>query len=167
LWVNLPAKLKMSPPRYQEIRSPQIPEVRREDGSVIRVIAGQVDGVRGPVTEIAADPEYLDVTVAANSAFEQPVQRGHTALAYVFEGGGVFGGRDAKPGEMVGATRMVILGDGDVVRVRTDNAPVRFLLISGKPLGEPIARYGPFVMNTREEIAQALQDLRDGTFVRP
>ena len=135
LWVNLPAKLKMGAPRYQEIRSPLVPEVRRADGSVIRVIAGQVDGVRGPVTEIAADPEYLDVTVAAHAVFEQPVPRGHTALAYVFEGGGVFGGSDAKAGEMVGATRMAILGDGDVVRVQTDNTHGALLAHFGQAAG--------------------------------
>ncbi len=167
LWVNLPAKLKMTTPRYQEIPFATIPEARRDDGSVIRVIAGQVGSVRGPVTEIAADPEYLDVTVAAHSVFEQPVTRGHTAFAYVFEGGGVFGDSDASSSAIVAATTMAILGDGDVVRVRTDNTPLRFLLVSGKPLGEPIARYGPFVMNTREEITQALRDLQDGTFVTP
>ena len=167
LWVNLPAKLKMTAPRYQGIDAADIPAVHLDDGSVIRVIAGLAANVRGPVTEIAADPEYLDVTVAAHSVFEQPVARGHTAFAYVFEGDGVFGGGDAGSGAMVAATTMAILGDGDVVRVRTGDTPARFLLVSGKPLGEPIARYGPFVMNTREEIAQALRDLQDGTFVQP
>ena len=165
LWVNLPAKLKMSKPRYQEILSHTIPEVSRADGSKIRVVAGQVDGVRGPVTEIAADPEYLDVTVAPGSSFAQLVPRGHTAFAYVFEGKGTFGATDETPGSVIAGPQLVIFGDGDEVRVTAAGQPVRFLLISGKPLGELIARYGPFVMNTQEEIGQALRDLQNGTFV--
>ncbi len=161
LWVNLPARLKMSPPRYQEIAARTIPEATR-DGSRIRVIAGMVDNVHGPVTEIAADPTYLDVTVHANATFTQPISKGHTAFAYVFEGEGTFGGDTA-----ISATCLAILSDGDYIEVRTGASPLRFLLVSGKPLGEPIARYGPFVMNTRAEIQQALLDLQNGTFVRP
>jgi redox-sensitive bicupin YhaK (pirin superfamily) len=166
LWVNLPARLKMTRPRYQEITSAEIPEVTREDGTKIKVIAGTVDGVDGPVTEIAADPTYLDVTVPARGTFVQPVERGHAAFAYVFEGEGVFGLDEEGEGETVGHPRLVVFDDGDQVRVRTAGEPVRFLLVSGEPLYEPIARYGPFVMNTREEIQQALQDLHDGTFVQ-
>ena len=162
LWVNLPAKLKMTKPRYQEIAARLIPQVARADGSKVRVIAGVVDGVRGPVTEIAADPTYLDVTVRAHGSFVQPVAKGHMAFAYVFEGQGVFDVEDTG----VAAPRLVVLGDGDEVRVTTTHEHVRFLLVSGKPLHEPIARYGPFVMNTREEIEQALRDLRDGAFVQ-
>jgi redox-sensitive bicupin YhaK (pirin superfamily) len=166
LWVNLPAKLKMSRPRYQDVPSACIPEVAREDGVRIRVIAGVVDGVRGAVTEIYADPEYLDVFVPAGRSFGQSVPAGHTAFAYVYEGGGVFGG-DAEGNEFeVPSPRLVVYGDGDGVLVHADRHPVRFLLLSGKPLGEPIARYGPFVMNTKEEIEQALADLRNGTFVK-
>jgi len=166
LWVNLPAKLKMSRPRYQDVPSARIPEVAREDGVRIRVIAGVVDGVRGAVTEIYADPEYLDVQVPAGRSFGQAVPRGHTAIAYVFEGEGVFGAGGDGSGRKVISPRLVVFGNGDGVLVRADRHPVRFLLLSGKPLGEPIARYGPFVMNTKEEIERALADLRNGTFVK-
>jgi redox-sensitive bicupin YhaK (pirin superfamily) len=162
LWVNLPAELKMTWPRYQEIAASQIPAVEREDGVRILVIAGSVDDVHGPVTEIAADPTYMDVTVNPSGSFSQPVPRGHTAFAYVFEGQGLFG----DTGEFISNPKLVVFGDGDLVEVRAEAESVRFLLISGKPLHEPIARYGPFVMNTAQEIQQALQDLRDGTFVK-
>jgi quercetin 2,3-dioxygenase len=162
LWVNLPARLKMTKPRYQEILSASLPEVRRADGAVVRVIAGSVGDVRGPVTDIFAEPEYLDVTLPADASFEQPVTRGHNAFAYIFEGGGTFGDSTAA----LGSPKMVVLGDGDIVRAQAGANGLRFLLVSGAPLGEPIARYGPFVMNTREEILQALADLRDGTFVQ-
>ena len=164
LWVNLPAKLKMTQPRYQEISSSRIPEIRREDGVKIRVIAGQVDGVHGPVTEIAADPTYLDVSIPRNTSFAHPVERGHTAFAYVFEGEGTFGISDEGDEETVSHPKLAVFGEGDTVKVLTTGQPVRFLLISGQPLHEPIARYGPFVMNTREEIEQALRDLQNGTF---
>jgi redox-sensitive bicupin YhaK (pirin superfamily) len=163
LWVNLPARLKMTQPRYQEILSAGIPEVRRADGTVIRVIAGAVGDVRGPVTDIFADPEYLDVALPAHASFEQPVTRGHNAFAYVFEGAGTFGDGTA----VLGSPKMIVLGDGDIVHAQAGEGGLRFLLVSGAPLGEPIARYGPFVMNTRDEILQALEDLRNGTFVQP
>jgi len=171
LWVNLPASLKMSHPRYQDMSAAQIPEVRRPDGTVIRIVAGEVDGVGGAVTEIYAEPEYLDVLLPAGAQFVQPVPRGHAALAYVFEGEGRFGVcgdlgyRGELDGVLLAASRMAVLGDGDEVRVAADDSPVRFLLVSGKPLGEPIARYGPFVMNTREELSIALRDLQNDTFV--
>jgi quercetin 2,3-dioxygenase len=166
LWVNLPAKLKMTQPRYQEVPSKSVPEVKRQDGVRIRVIAGKADGVTGPVAEIAADPMYLDVTVPAGVTFSQPVLRGHAAFAYVFDGEGVFGVGGGSEGTSAAALRLLVLGDGDVVTARAETRPVRFLLVSGKPLHEPIARYGPFVMNTAEEIQQALHDLRHGTFVQ-
>ena len=162
LWVNLPARLKMTQPRYQEILSAAIPEIRRSDGAVIRVIAGSVGDVRGPVTDIFADPEYLDVSLPAHAGFEQPVARGHNAFAYIFEGSGTLEDSTAA----LGSPKMVVLGDGDIVRAQAGANGLRFLLVSGAPLGEPIARYGPFVMNTREEILQALADLRNGTFVQ-
>jgi hypothetical protein len=166
LWVNLPARLKMTRPRYQEVPSAAIPEVRRGDGVVVRVIAGTTGDVRGPVTEIAADPAYLDVALPAAASFEQPVTRGHTAFAYVFAGGGTFGPADGAGRAELAAPKLAVFGDGDVVQARAGKDGLRFLLISGAPLGEPIARYGPFVMNTHEEILQALEDLRNGTFVR-
>lgn len=166
LWVNLPARLKMTKPRYQDIISNQIPEVTREDGVKIRVIAGEVDGVRGAISEIFADPAYLDVSIPAEGSFSHPVEKEHTAFAYVFEGRGFFGTDENAQQSSVSQPGLVVLGDGDYIQAGAANEPVRFLLISGKPLNEPIARYGPFVMNTQEEIQQALKDLKDGTFVR-
>ncbi len=171
LWVNLPASLKMSRPRYQDLSAAQVPEVRRADGAVIRVVAGEVDGVKGAVSEIYADPEYLDVSLPAGAALRQPVPAGHAAFAYVFEGEGQFGVgcdlgyRGDLDGELVAATRLIVLGDGDEVRVEAGRPGARFLLVSGKPLGEPVARYGPFVMNTREELMLAMQDLQNDRFV--
>ena len=166
LWVNLPASLKMTTPHYQDITSNQIPEVSRENGVKIRVIAGEVDGVRGAVSEIYADPSYLDVSIPADGTFSHPVEKGHTAFAYMFEGSGFFGSGQNTAESSVSQPGLVVLGDGDYIQVDAANEPVRFLLVSGKPLNEPIARYGPFVMNTQEEIQQALDDLRNGTFVR-
>jgi len=166
LWVNLPARLKMTTPRYQDITSNQIPEVARDNGVKIRIIAGQVDGVRGAVSEIYADPSYLDVSIPANGSFSHPVEKGHTAFAYVFEGRGYFGTGENAAENSISKPGLAVLGDGDYIQAGAANEPVRFLLVSGKPLNEPIARYGPFVMNTQEEIQQALEDLRNGTFVR-
>jgi quercetin 2,3-dioxygenase len=162
LWVNLPAKLKMTRPRYQGISKTDIPIVEIAGGVSVRVITGVVGGVKGPVSEIAADPTYLDVTVPARSSFTHQVPSDHTAFAYVFEGEAAFGDDHQE----IQHTKLVVWGDGDFVKVATGESSVRFLLVSGKPLNEPIARYGPFVMNTTEEIEQALADLRRGTFVR-
>jgi hypothetical protein len=164
LWVNLPAKLKMTKPNYQDVRSSQIPEIADQEGAKIRVVSGTYKDVRGPITEIAADPLYLDVWIPSRSRFEQSITRGHNAFAYVFEGKGKF---ETSQQESVffSHPKLVIFNDGDFVRVSTSEEPVRFLLVAGKPLHEPVARYGPFVMNTREEIEQALEDLRKGTFV--
>lgn len=161
LWVNLPAKLKMTSPRYQGVSSADIPDVEIEGGVRIRVITGSINGVDGPISGIAAQPSYLDVTVPAASSFTREIPRGHTAFAYLFEGEASFDGE-----RTISHTRLIVLGDGDYVNVVTTKSPARFLLVSGKPLNEPIARYGPFVMNTREEIEQALRDLRRGTFVQ-
>ncbi|MBI5838614.1 MAG: pirin family protein [Chloroflexi bacterium] len=159
LWVNLPAKFKMSQPRYREVSAATIPTYEK-DGLKIRVVAGTVDGMTGPVTEIAASPLYLDVQLAPDKEWTQPIESGHTALAYVFEGEGVFAG------ETVESVKLVRFADGDHITVKTENNPVRFMLISGAPIKEPIVPYGPFVMNTVAEIQQALVDLRDGTFVK-
>jgi redox-sensitive bicupin YhaK (pirin superfamily) len=129
------------------------------------VITGRVDGVSGPVTDIAANPIYLDVFVPPHASFIQPIERGHTAFAYVFEGEARYVDDDKDDGTKISSPRLIILGDGDHVKVVTGTTPVRFLLVSGKPLHEPIARYGPFVMNTEEEIQQTLLELRQGTFV--
>lgn len=165
LWVNLPAKLKLTKPRYQEVAAKQIPEAGRENGVHMRVIAGSVDGVRGAVKEIAADPTYLDVSVPADAVFRQAIPRGHTAFAYVYEGEGQFGVNAKTVGTNVRGPKLVVFTDGDTVEIGAAPAGVKFLLISGQPLHEPVARYGPFVMNTAEEIQQALMDLRNGTFV--
>jgi redox-sensitive bicupin YhaK (pirin superfamily) len=166
LWVNLPAKLKMTAPRYQEILSAKIPQFETPEGAKIRVIAGKVNGVSGAVTEIYADPTYLDITIPPDKAFSQPIAQGHAAFAYVLKGGGNFGITDTDGGQGLPSPRLVVLDDGDAIQVRSGTKGVRFLLISGLPLHEPIARYGPFVMNTQQEIQQALEDLRNGTFVR-
>ena len=166
LWVNLPAAMKMTAPRYQEVASGDLPSVE-VDGARIRVVAGEAAGVRGPVQDIAARPVYLDVTLAPGAAFSHPIPNGHTAAAYGFEGRGRFGGEPREEGEPLEAVRMAIFGDGDHVRAQADpDAPFRFMLIAGAPFGEPIVPYGPFVMNTEAEIQQALADLRNGTFVQ-
>jgi len=165
VWVNLPRKLKMTSPRYQDVPAARIPEVARPDGTRVRVVAGAVDGVSGAVGEIFADPTYLDVALPAGGVFEQPVPRGHTAILYVYQGEISVGGTGSSRGKTVPSPRLAILEDGDVVRAHAI-VPARFLLLSAQPLHEPAVRWGPFVMNTREEIAQALQELRDGTFVR-
>ncbi|MFL5263385.1 MAG: pirin family protein [Anaeromyxobacteraceae bacterium] len=166
VWVNLPRQLKMTRPRYQDVPAATIPEVARPGGARVRVVAGEVDGTVGAVKEIFARPTYLDVALPAGAAFEQPVPRGHTALLYVFEGEVTVGGASGAQGKAVGAPRLAILSDGDVVRARAGAAPARFLLLAAQPLEEPAVRYGPFVMNTREEIAQAVAELRNGTFIK-
>ena len=166
LWVNLPAGLKMTTPRYQNIASEQIPEINREDGVKIRVIAGEVDGIRGPVSDIFANPTYMDVSIPTNGSFSYPIEREHTVFAYVFEGEGVFGADGRQKGETVTHPRLVVFSDAGFFEARATASYVRFLLISGKPLRESIARYGPFVMNTQDEIQQALKDLKNGTFVK-
>jgi len=165
LWVNLPAKLKMTQPRYQEVKEGSIPTIK-VNGASIRVVAGNAFGQKGPVTDIAASPIYMDVRLDPDSKFSLPIPINHTTLAYVFDGEAIFAGDSLRSEEVtLESVRMVRLGDGDEIRVRTENQPVRFMLFSGKPIGEPIVPYGPFVMNSREEIEQALADLRNGTFV--
>ena len=159
LWVNLPAAQKMSQPRYQEVNASTIPVVEK-DGVTIRLVAGEVDGVNGPVTEIAASPLYMDVKLTPGSTFTHPIPSGHTTLAYVFEGTGEFSGEVV---ESVG--KVIFNDDGDQLEVKSD-AGVRFMLVAGAPFKEPIVPYGPFVMNTVEEIQQAIADLRSGNFVK-
>ena len=159
LWVNLPSHLKMAEPRYQEVTATTIPTYA-EDGIGIRVVAGDVNGVTGPVTNIAASPLYMDVELSPGSEWQLPVPIGHTLITYVFEGEGVFSG------ETINAVKMLRFADGDHLRVKTENSPVRFMLMAGAPFKEPIVPYGPFVMNTLEEIQQALHELRNGTFIK-
>lgn len=159
LWVNLPLHLKMSEPRYQEVNAFTIPTYDK-DGVKIRVVAGTVDYVTGPVEDISGSPLYLDVQLAPAMEWTQPIPSGHTALAYVFEGEGVFSG------ETVESVKLLKFADGDCITVRTENTPVRFMLIAGAPFKEAIVPYGPFVMNTIEEIQETLKELRNGTFIK-
>ncbi len=160
LWVNLPAKLKMSKPRYQEVAAKNIPVVEKE-GAKILVIAGEVEGVKGAVSEIYAEPSYLDVTLTAHRTFTHPLAPGHTAFAYLFAGSAIFD----DSGDTVASPMLVVFHDGDFVNIQAGDETARFILVSGKPLNEPVVRYGPFVMNTRDEIEQAIRDLQNGTFV--
>jgi quercetin 2,3-dioxygenase len=163
LWVNLPKKQKMSAPRYQNIHANEITEIMGESGATIRVMAGTVSGVAGPIRGIAAEPTYLDVTLAPDGSFIQPIARGHSAFAYLFEGEARFG---AENSAVVAATKLVVWDDGEIIEVRAGDKTARFLLVSGAPLNEPVARYGPFVMNTQAEIQQTLRELQQGTFAR-
>jgi redox-sensitive bicupin YhaK (pirin superfamily) len=166
LWVNLPAAQKMSQPRYQEVSAGSIPCLEK-DGSRVRVVAGEFEGIQGPVTQIAARPLYMDITLDPEVEISLPVLEGKCAVAYVFEGEGIFGLDSGGDGEFIQAVHMVVFEDGDQLRVRAaPDSPVRFMLMAGLPFKEPIVPYGPFVMNTQEEIQQALIDLRNGTFVQ-
>jgi redox-sensitive bicupin YhaK (pirin superfamily) len=161
LWVNLPAAEKMSRPRYQEVNADTIPAVEK-DGVTVRLVAGEFEGVVGPVTEIAAQPIYMDVNLEPAVSFELGVPSNHTVVAYLFEGKGVFGAN----GE-IEAVKMVDFAEGDRVQVRAaDDSHARFMLMAGGAFNEPIVPYGPFVMNTEAEINQALAELRNGTFVK-
>jgi redox-sensitive bicupin YhaK (pirin superfamily) len=156
----------MGQPRYQEVLSDSIPVVEG-DGRKVRLVAGECEGLRGPVTEIAAQPLYMDVTLEPGADFSLAVPTGHTLVAYVFEGEGVFGVDEDGGGEFVQALQMLVFDDGDQVGVFAGHdSVVRFMLMAGAPFGEPIVPYGPFVMNTQEEIRQAFIELRNGTFVQ-
>jgi len=163
LWVNLPATQKMSAPRHQNIHSSEIPIIERDRGASVRVIAGTVDGATGPITGIVAEPSYLDVALAGEGSLVLPIPPGHSAFAYLFDGEARFGATERT---LVTAPRLIVWGDGGSVEVHAEKNPTRFLLVSGKPLNEPIARYGPFVMNTPQEIQQTLRELQQGTFAQ-
>jgi redox-sensitive bicupin YhaK (pirin superfamily) len=180
LWGNLPASLKMSAPRYQEVTSKDIPEIVDDDGTRVKIVSGTFWGKRGPVDGVAADPIYLDVSVPPGQRRTLPVETTRHAFAYVFAGSGTFrdasrpqgvltdttGEIDEEPRLDLSGNRTLILFDrGDEVTVQAGPEGVRFLLVSGKPLGEPVAWHGPIVMNTPAEIRQALADLRNGTFI--
>ncbi|MBF0384504.1 MAG: pirin family protein [Candidatus Omnitrophica bacterium] len=180
LWANLSAKKKMMDPRYRDVKKNIIPQVKRKDGTLIKIIAGKVDGVEGPVKDIVIDPEYLDISVLANITFSHKVNPDHTVFAYVFEGEGYFDkGKDSFDYEVEGknyfdfkreclidSASVVLYGQGDEIQVTTKERPVRFLLISGKPLKEPVAWYGPIVMNTKEEIRKAFEEYNNNTFIK-
>lgn len=180
LWANLPSSLKMTAPRYQDVTSADIPEVTDDDGTRVRVICGDFWGKTGPVDGIAADPRYLDVWVPPGQRKTLPVETSRHAFAYVFEGSGSFRdasdptpvrtelvpSADAGAGEELGNRSLVLFDTGDEVTVQAGEQGVRFLLVSGKPLAEPVAWRGPIVMNTDEELRQAYAELREGTFIR-
>lgn len=160
LWVNLPAAEKMGRPRYQEVLSASIPAAQQA-GVEVRVVAGEYRGVRGPVTEIAARPLYMDVRMQPGAEFDLPVPQSHTLIVYLFEGSAEFAGERAE------AVVMLVFGEGQRFVARSaPDSPARFMLMAGAPFGEPIVPYGPFVMNTEEEIRQAFVELRAGTFVK-
>ena len=180
LWANLPASLKMTAPRYQDIAARDIPETTDDDGTVVRVIIGDFMGQRGPVEGIAADPRYLDVTVPPGRRKTLPVELGRHAFAYVFEGSGTFRDASAPQGVMVertdgsdivermdaGDRSLVLFDRGDNITVQAGEHGIRFLLVSGRPLQEPVAWYGPIVMNTEAELKQAYEELKAGTFIK-
>ncbi len=183
LWANLPSSLKMTAPRYQDVSSADIPEVIDDDGTRVRIVCGTFWGKTGPVDGIAADPRYLDVWVPPLQRKVLPVEVTRNAFAYVFEGGGTF--RDASPpqhvkteavgpvapvgapvDDEVGNRSLVLFDRGDEVVVRAGERGIRFLLVSGRPIEEPVAWYGPIVMNTPEELREAYAELRAGTFIK-
>jgi redox-sensitive bicupin YhaK (pirin superfamily) len=180
LWANMPASCKMMDPRYRDVKNSQIPEVILENNVKIKVVCGKIGGVQGPVTDIVIDPQYLDITIPFSSRFTYPVQAGHTVFAYVMEGGGYFDeGRDPFTIEAegtdysdsdrtrhIGPENVVLFGDGDGITISSEGESVRFLLISGKPIGEPVAWYGPIVMNTQEELRVAFEEYGNGRFVK-
>jgi len=165
LWVNLPARLKLTTPRYQSIAPAEIPAVPLEGGGTVRVIAGEAAGARGPVTEISIEPTYIDVELPPGGTISHPTTPDEGVMAYLFQGSAVFDGT-ADRAAPLDARGMVIFADGDHVDVRAGDRGARYLFFAGRMLREPIARYGPFVMNTRDEIQEALRDLREGTFIR-
>lgn len=180
LWANLPAANKMTEPRYRGVTAAGIPEATDPSGARIKIIAGTAAGMTGPVRDVVTHPEYLDVTVPAGKTFTHRTPRGHTVFAYVVGGKGVFCDEkdpygyeeegenyfDMKRDRLIGDGHLVLFADGDVVTVAAEAEPVRFLLVSGKPIGEPVAWYGPIVMNTQEELRVAFEELERGTFIK-
>jgi quercetin 2,3-dioxygenase len=180
LWANLPASLKMTAPRYQGVTAADIPVVTDDDGTTARIVCGSFWGRKGPVDEVAIDPIYLDVTVPPRKRKTLPVETTRNAFAYVFAGEGTFcnasgplavptepaGWADAKPPTRADNRSLVLFDRGDEVTVEAGSDGVRFLLVSGKPLAEPVAWYGPIVMNTQDQLRQAFSELEDGTFLK-
>ncbi|HUL89625.1 MAG TPA: pirin family protein [Pseudolabrys sp.] len=181
LWANLPSSLKMTQPRYQDIKGAEIPEVIDDDGTRVRIVCGEFGGKKGPVDGVAADPRYFDVTVPPGKSKTLKVEVERHAFAYVFEGDGTFRAASQPIGvlsekhvngdeillrEKVGDRSLVLFDRGDEITVQAGDKGIRFLLVSGKPIQEPVAWYGPIVMNTQAELQQAVSDLRSGTFIR-
>ena len=164
LWVNLPARQKMVEPAYRGLGSAEIPTVTTEEGTRVKVVAGSFQGVEGPTRGISVDPTYLDVQLPARTSFEFDTAPGYTAFAQTFAGTTQFGGDGGS--RPAGSPETVLFGPGNQVRARAGDGPSRFLLVTGRPLGEPVAWYGPIVMNRPEELAQAAVELRRGDFIR-
>ncbi|MBN2417239.1 pirin family protein [bacterium] len=165
LWANLPAAGKMMDPRYRDVTAAQIPTLATPDGTLVRIIAGTAGGKQGPVRDIVTDPSYLDISVPAGGTFEQPVERGHTAFVYCIEGDGEVAPGTGSGGRIADG-ELVLFTDGDAVTVSAGGRGVRFLCISGKPIGEPVAWRGPIVMNTQEELERAFEEYRNNTFIK-
>ena len=181
LWANLPSGLKMTTPRYQDIGATDIPEIIDDDGTKVRVVVGSFWGKKGPVDGIAADPQYLDISIPPNTRKVLPIDTYRSAFAYIFAGSATFrdaskpfgvlvekeiGGEEVHMRDMSGNRTLVVFGTGDEIVVQSGEEGVRFLLVSGAPIKEPVAWHGPIVMNTREELEQAFRDLRSGSFIR-
>ena len=180
LWANLPSSLKMTAPRYQEVTAPEIPVITDDDGTVVRIVCGSFWGKRGPVEGVAADPVYLDVTVPAGKRKSLPIETSRHVFAYVFTGAGKFcnasgplevptepvGWADTSPPTEADNRSLVLFDNGDEVTIQAGEEGVRFLLVSGKPIEEPVAWYGPIVMNTQEQLRQAFAELERGTFLK-
>jgi len=180
LWANLPQSHKMMDPRYQDIKSSQIPELKLKDDVIVRIISGEFEAIRGPVENVVIDPLYLDITIPAKTTFTFPVHPGYTAFAYVIDGKASFceesdpfafqreGSNyfDMVHSSLLGDQTLILFEDGDQIRVVTKNDLVRFLFVSGRPLNEPIAWYGPIVMNTEQELRRAFAELQNGTFIK-
>jgi quercetin 2,3-dioxygenase len=180
LWANLPASHKMMAPRYRDVKDRQIPEASLKNGVKVKIISGKVDDTQGPVRDIVTNPEYLDVTVPAGVTFTHPLKRGRNAFAYVIDGEGYFDpGRDAFDHEVVGNNyfdfnrscicgneTIIHYGDGEEVSISAEGNGLRFLLASGNPIGEPVAWYGPIVMNTQDELRLAFDEFQNGKFIK-
>jgi hypothetical protein len=157
----------MMDPRYRDVKQNQIPEIEPDRGVRVKIICGDLHGVKGPVKDIVIDPEYLDISLPSKASFTHAAKRGHKAFAYVIGGEGHFGrSLDSDARRMVGPESLVIFEDGDEVAISTEDGPVRALFVSGKPIGEPVAWHGPIVMNTQEELRIAFQEYENGSFIK-
>ena len=163
LWVNLPRKNKMMDPRYQEVKTRQVPIASPEPGVTIRVVCGKAGEVRGPVENIVADPEYFDITLSPDTIFSHPVNGSYTAAAYVIEGAGFCNKKDNR---VLQNRDLILFGEGDEVRMESSENGMRLLFFSGKPIHEPVAWRGPIVMNTQEELRLAFREFQEGTFIK-
>lgn len=164
LWANLPASHKMMDPRYRDLKSNEIPEIYLNNNNIkIKIISGEINGTKGPVQDIITEPEYLDVTINSNSEFVHHILNGHNVFAYTIEGEAFF---DDTKSELIGKETLIIYQEGDSIKISTENERVRFLLISGKPLNEPVAWRGPIVMNSEEELSVAFNEYQNGTFIK-